>query len=60
MQLVKNILIGATEKIAVTQEAMPLKTEVTTYQTERKPLFWFWMILAVLLVAALVYALKRR
>ncbi|MCX9025581.1 MAG: PGF-pre-PGF domain-containing protein [Candidatus Methanoperedens sp.] len=47
---------SATEKIAVTQKAIPLTTEVPTPKTS----LWIWMIVALLLIAALAYALKRR
>jgi PGF-pre-PGF domain-containing protein len=50
----------ATGKIAVTPEATPLMTEKPTPQPEGKTSLWIWMILAVLLIAALVYGLKRR
>jgi hypothetical protein len=49
----------ATEKISVTPEAAPLVTEKPTPQPEGKTL-WLWVIPAVLIIAALVYILKRR
>jgi hypothetical protein len=47
----------AIEKIAVTPA--PLTTEEQIPQPEGKTP-WLWMIIAVLIIAALVYILKRR
>ncbi|MDO8727718.1 MAG: PQQ-binding-like beta-propeller repeat protein [Candidatus Methanoperedens sp.] len=49
----------AIEKIAGTYESTPLTTEEPTPQPDGK-IPWLWMILAVLLIAALVYAWKKR
>ena len=51
---------SATEKTAVTQDASPFKPEEPTLQPEGKTSLWIWMTLAVLLIAAVVYVLKRR
>jgi hypothetical protein len=56
----EEMMPSATEKTAVTPEAAPLSTEEPTLQTEGKTPLWIWMTLAVLLIAALVYVLKRR
>ncbi len=56
----EEMMPSATEKTAVTPEAAPLSTEEQTPAPEGKTPLWIWMILAMLLIAALVYALKRR
>jgi|GEM_PF-3283499 len=56
----EEMMPSATEKTAVTPEAAPLSTEERTPAPEGKTPLWIWMILALLLIAALVYALKRR
>jgi hypothetical protein len=50
---------SVTEKIAGTYENTPLTAEEPTPQPDGK-IPWLWMILAVLLTGALVYAWKRR
>jgi PGF-pre-PGF domain-containing protein len=56
----EEMMPSATEKTAVTPEAAPLSTEEQTPQPEGKTPLWIWMILAMLLVAGLVYVLKRK